>query len=55
MTNETMSNKKNITLSLTKGLIKDYKTFCEKNGMSVSKRIEILMNKDLMKNENKKN
>ena len=53
MANE--SKKKNITLSLTKSLIDNYKTFCEKNGMSVSKRIEILMNKDLKKNENKTN
>jgi len=59
MTNKTNKEqtRKKITLTISPKVVEKYKTYCDENGMNVSKRIELLMKNDLkrMKNENPNN
>lgn len=39
--------KQSLSVYISKDILNRYKSYCEMNGMSVSKRIEILMKKEL--------
>ena len=40
-----------ITLSIRADLLDEYNTYCEKHGMVLSRKVEILLELDLKKNE----
>lgn len=40
-----------LTLTIDEEILKNYKEFCEKEGVNISKRVEKYMKKDLSKNE----
>jgi hypothetical protein len=50
-----MTNKnKNVTLSVDSETYENYSEYCKKNGLVISKRFEIFMQKELKENGDKK-
>lgn len=45
---------KNVTLSVDSETYDRYSEYCKKNGLVISKRVEIFMQKDLKENGDKK-
>ncbi|MBS3083708.1 hypothetical protein J4423_02795 [Candidatus Pacearchaeota archaeon] len=43
--------RKKLTLTIDEKILREYKEFCEKEGINISKRVEKYMKKDLNKNE----
>ena len=43
------NGRKPVTLSIKSELLDNYSNFCEKNGMMLSRRIEVLLQNDLEK------
>ena len=52
MVTEKIITIKKITITLPPKLINEFKIYCGNNGMNVSKRIALLMRKDLRKTTN---
>jgi len=44
-----------ITITIQPDILKEYREYCEVNGMSVSKRVNLLMKEDLKTKRTKKN
>jgi len=44
-----MGNKKAVTLSIDEEIYENYRNYCEKNGLILSKKVEIFMKEELNK------
>ena len=45
------NGRKTVTMNLKSDLLEEYRQYCEKHGYALSKRLEVLMRKDLDKNK----
>tara|TARA_Y100000034_G_C6753127_1_gene334953 strand:- start:200 stop:346 length:147 start_codon:yes stop_codon:yes gene_type:complete len=45
---------KNVTLSVNENIYEDYKEFCKKNAIALSRSIEVFMEEKMKKEEEKK-
>jgi len=55
MDNETHDKVQKVTMTLPRVVVMEYKDFCKKNGMSLSKRVALLMKEDLRFEEQNEN